>query len=90
VLLHPNIELTRYAAVHRADWSAPAAAQKIGASTFIERLFEGYDTSLAERRSDLSTWQKQLIALARVAVFNPEIVLVMDEGPPRSIRRPRR
>ena len=57
-----------------------AAARAVGASTFIERLPEGYGTLLAERGANLSTGQKQLLALARVAAFNPEIVLVMDEA----------
>ena len=56
------------------------AAEQIGASGFIERLPAGYDTMLAERGANLSTGQKQLVALARVAAFNPEIVLVMDEA----------
>jgi len=56
------------------------AAEQIGAAAFIERLPEGYATMLAERGGNLSTGQKQLIALARVAAFNPEIVLVMDEA----------
>lgn len=56
------------------------AAEAVGASKFIERLPEGYATVLAERGANLSTGQKQLIALARVAAFNPEIVLVMDEA----------
>jgi ATP-binding cassette subfamily B protein len=41
---------------------------------------QGYDTQLAERGGNLSTGQKQLISLARVAAFNPKIVLVMDEA----------
>ena len=57
-----------------------AAARAVGASTFIERLPEGYGTLLAERGANLSTGQAQLLALARVAAFNPEIVLVMDEA----------
>jgi ATP-binding cassette subfamily B protein len=57
-----------------------AAAEAVGASRFIERLPDGYATVLAERGANLSTGQKQLIALARVAAFNPEIVLVMDEA----------
>ena len=57
-----------------------AAAEAVGAARFIERLPEGYATVLAERGANLSTGQKQLIALARVAAFNPEIVLVMDEA----------
>jgi ATP-binding cassette subfamily B protein len=52
----------------------------VGADSFIERMPEGYDSLLAERGANLSTGQKQLIALARVAAFNPQIVLVMDEA----------
>jgi len=57
-----------------------AAARLVGADRFIMRLPEGYSTVLAERGANLSTGQKQLLALARVAAFNPEIVLVMDEA----------
>ena len=57
-----------------------AAAELVSASTFIERLPDGYETILAERGANLSTGQKQLLSLARVAAFDPEIVLVMDEA----------
>jgi len=57
-----------------------AAAAAVGADAFINHLPEGYATVLAERGANLSTGQKQLIALARVAAFDPEIVLVMDEA----------
>ncbi len=57
-----------------------AAARLVGADAFIMRMSDGYDTVLAERGANLSTGQKQLLALARVAAFNPEIVLVMDEA----------
>ncbi|MCB9482941.1 MAG: ABC transporter ATP-binding protein [Dehalococcoidia bacterium] len=63
-----------------SDEQVRAAAEAVGASKFIERLPDGYRTVLAERGANLSTGQKQLIALARVAAFNPEIVLVMDEA----------
>ena len=56
------------------------AARAVGADRFIEALPGQYETLLAERGANLSTGQKQLIALARVAAFNPEIVLVMDEA----------
>jgi ATP-binding cassette subfamily B multidrug efflux pump len=57
-----------------------AAARLVGAAPFVEALPQGYDTVLAERGANLSTGQKQLLALARVAAFNPEIVLVLDEA----------
>jgi ATP-binding cassette subfamily B protein len=57
-----------------------AAAELVGADRFIARLEHGYDEPLAERGANLSTGEKQLLALARVAAFNPEIVLVMDEA----------
>ncbi len=57
-----------------------AAAQAVGADKFVEALPGQYQTMLAERGANLSTGQKQLIALARVTAFNPEIVLVMDEA----------
>jgi ATP-binding cassette subfamily B protein len=56
------------------------AAVLVGADAFIERMPAGYESLLAERGANLSTGQKQLIALARVAAFNPQIVLVMDEA----------
>ena len=57
-----------------------AAGRLVGADSFIMRLPDGYTTVLAERGANLSTGQKQLLALARVSAFNPEIVLVMDEA----------
>jgi ATP-binding cassette subfamily B protein len=56
------------------------AAKQVGADAFIERMPQGYESHLAERGANLSTGQKQLIALARVAAFDPKIVLVMDEA----------
>ena len=57
-----------------------AAARLVGADGFILRMRDGFSSVLAERGANLSTGQKQLVALARVAAFNPEIVLVMDEA----------
>ena len=56
------------------------AARQVGADAFIERMPQGYQSHLSERGANLSTGQKQLISLARVAAFNPKIVLVMDEA----------
>jgi len=56
------------------------AAALVGADQFIVRLPDGWDTVLAERGANLSVGQKQLLALARAAAFDPEIVLVLDEA----------
>jgi ATP-binding cassette subfamily B protein len=56
------------------------AAALVGADQFIVQLPDGWDTVLAERGANLSVGQKQLLALARAAAFDPEIVLVLDEA----------
>jgi ATP-binding cassette subfamily B protein len=56
------------------------AARLVGAEGFISRMPEGFESLLAERGANLSTGQKQLIALARVAAFDPRIALVLDEA----------
>ena len=55
------------------------AAQAANAESFIRRLAEGYDAPVRERGSNFSGGQRQLLALARVLVFQPDI-LVMDEA----------
>jgi ATP-binding cassette, subfamily B, multidrug efflux pump len=56
------------------------AAHLVGADEFISHLPDGWNTLLAERGANLSVGQKQLLALARAAAFDPEIVLVLDEA----------
>jgi ATP-binding cassette subfamily B protein len=56
-----------------------AAARSANAESFIRRLPEGFDAQVRERGSNFSAGQRQLLALARVLVFEPEI-LVMDEA----------
>jgi ATP-binding cassette subfamily B protein len=55
------------------------AAQAANADLFIRRLPEAYNAPVRERGSNFSGGQRQLLALARVLVFQPEI-LVMDEA----------
>jgi ATP-binding cassette, subfamily B, multidrug efflux pump len=55
------------------------AAKAANAEIFIRRLDEGYDAPVRERGSNFSGGQKQLLSLARVLVYQPEI-LVMDEA----------
>jgi ATP-binding cassette subfamily B protein len=55
------------------------AAKITNIDKFIEGLPEGYETQLRERGANLSGGQKQLLAFARVAIRNPNI-LVLDEA----------
>ena len=61
--------------MERIEKSAKAA----NADTFIRRLPERYLAPVRERGSNFSAGQRQLLSLARVLVFQPEI-LVMDEA----------
>lgn len=56
-----------------------AAAEQTNVSRFIEQLPDGYNTELRQRGANLSGGQKQLLAFARVAVRNPQL-LVLDEA----------
>jgi ATP-binding cassette subfamily B protein len=55
------------------------AARSMNIDSFIEQLPDGYHTVLRERGTNLSGGQKQLLAFARVAIRNPD-VLVLDEA----------
>ncbi len=69
----------RYGRPEATDAQVIAAAQLVHADEFIQRLPEGYETRLGERGSGLSQGQRQLIAIARVALADPRI-LILDEA----------
>lgn len=69
----------RYGRLDASDEECIAAAELAGASDFIERLPDGYNTMLTENGSNLSQGQRQLLSIARVAVADPP-VMILDEA----------
>ncbi|HWB37289.1 MAG TPA: ABC transporter ATP-binding protein, partial [Rugosimonospora sp.] len=61
------------------DAEVEAAARRVGAHAMIARLSDGYRHPIAERGHNLSAGQRQLLALARAELVDPDILL-MDEA----------
>jgi ATP-binding cassette subfamily B protein len=61
------------------DAEVEAAARAVGAHDFIASLPGGYLQWVSERGRSLSSWQRQLIALARAHLVDPAILL-LDEA----------
>ena len=69
----------RYARPETTDEEVAAVAQNIGWGDWLEALPDGLDTEVGEEGKALSMGQRQLVALARVLLQDPSII-VLDEA----------
>jgi ATP-binding cassette subfamily B protein len=79
-LFHDTIRTNLlYARLNATQAELEAAAQAANIHDFVVNLTDGYDTIVGERGYRLSGGEKQRVALARVILKNPRI-LVLDEA----------
>lgn len=69
----------RYARPEASDEQVATIAQQIGSGDWLESLPDGLQTLVGEEGKALSMGQRQLVALARVLLQNPSII-ILDEA----------
>lgn len=85
VLQNPHLfsgtvmENIRYGKLTATDEEVKRAAEAVSADTVVEKLENGYESSVGEGGDRLSTGEKQLVSFARAVLADPRI-FVLDEA----------
>ena len=69
----------RYSHAEATDDQVAEIAKRVGGGDWLEALPHGLDTSVGEEGKGVSMGQRQLVALARVLLQDPAIV-ILDEA----------
>ncbi len=73
------IDNLRFGRPEATDEEVRAAAEAVGTHAMIEKMKDGYATSVGERGGNLSAGERQLLCITRALVARPRI-LILDEA----------